>query len=106
MECNVETFKLFSNNKCGMISMDGKEKQVYDTPSGDMSKNVFNYEEIYKNEQNFYEKIEADDINTNTNTNEWEDYIYDILYTHDCVYNNCQLTFKDWCIKHDYKTEK
>ena len=35
MECNEETFKLFADNKCGMISMDGKEKQVYDTPSGD-----------------------------------------------------------------------
>ncbi len=35
MECNEETFKLFSDNKCGLISMDGKEKMVYDTPSGD-----------------------------------------------------------------------
>ena len=33
MECNEETFKLFSDNKCGMIMMDGKEKMVYDTPS-------------------------------------------------------------------------
>lgn len=35
MECNEETFKLFADNKCRMISMDGQEKQVYDTPSGD-----------------------------------------------------------------------
>lgn len=35
MECNTETFKIFADNKCGLIIMDGKEKQVYDTPSGD-----------------------------------------------------------------------
>lgn len=35
MECNAETFKIFADNKCGLISMDGKEKLVYDTPSGD-----------------------------------------------------------------------
>ena len=36
MECNKETFEIFAKNRCGMVMMDGKEKQVYDTPKGDV----------------------------------------------------------------------
>jgi hypothetical protein len=72
MECNEETFKLFADNKCGMISMDGKEKQVYDTPSGDFlffypSRNKMTLNKVIGRNEEMNMPI----VRTKINENEW-----------------------------------
>jgi hypothetical protein len=74
MECNEETFKLFADNKCGLIMMDGKEKQVYDTPSGDFlffypSRNKITLNKVVGRN----EELNMPIVRTDINEKEWLD---------------------------------
>ena len=74
MECNTETFKLFTDNKCGMVSMDGKEKHVYDTPSGDLlffypSRNKMTLNKVIGRDKEMNMPI----VRTEINEKEWLD---------------------------------
>ena len=74
MECNEETFKLFAYNKCGLIMMDGKEKLVYDTPSGDFllfypSRNKLTLNKVVGRN----EELNMPIVRTEINEKEWLD---------------------------------
>ena len=68
MECNTETFEIFSKHKCAMIMMEGKEKQVYETPKGDMlffypSRNKMTLNKVVGRDEEMNMPIVRDEIN-------------------------------------------
>ena len=72
MECNKETFGLFTKYKCGMVMMNGKEEQVYDTPHGDFlffypSRNLMTRNKVIGRDTELNMPI----IQTSTNEYEW-----------------------------------
>ena len=73
MECNKETFEIFAKNRCGMVMMDGKEKQVYDTPKGDVlffypSRNKMTLNKVVGRNKEMNMPI----VQTEINEKEWE----------------------------------
>ncbi len=72
MECNDETFEIFSRHRCPMISMKGKDKHIYVTLKGDF---IFFYPS--KNKMTLNKVIDRDEeqnmpiVQTETNENKW-----------------------------------
>ena len=73
MKCDTETFEIFAKNKCAMIMMEGKERQVYETAKGDM---LFFYPS--RNKMTLNKVIGRDNernmpiVRTEINEKEWE----------------------------------
>jgi hypothetical protein len=72
MEINKKTFEIFSYFKCGMVSMDGKEKHVYNTIKGDVlffypSRNKLTLNKVIGRDTEMNMPI----VNTETNEKEW-----------------------------------
>lgn len=71
---------------------------------------MFKYEEICNIEQDFYNLFEPKNgIETEKSykiKKELAKYVAHQIFSHDVAFNDCKLTFKEWCIKFKYVYEK
>lgn len=71
---------------------------------------IFDYEEICHINKEFYDLFEPKNgIETDKFYNrkkELAKYVAHAKFSHDVAYNNCELTFKEWCKKYKLISSK